>query len=63
MIRSVGRALLPNACQPETHTDIRAVEQNIGYGREGSTDEEIGEAAKAARLDDRIMGFPEGKLD
>ena len=34
--------------------------QNIGYGREGSTDEEIREAAKAARLDERIMGFPEG---
>jgi ATP-binding cassette subfamily B protein len=36
-------------------------EQNIGYGREGSTDEEIREAAKAARLDERIMGFPEGE--
>jgi ABC-type transport system involved in Fe-S cluster assembly fused permease/ATPase subunit len=35
------------------------VEYNIGYGRQGASKEEIIEAAKAARLHDRIMSFPE----
>lgn len=32
---------------------------NISYGKEGADDEEIIQAAKAARLHDRILGFPE----
>ncbi|RSH84236.1 uncharacterized protein EHS24_005748 [Apiotrichum porosum] len=32
---------------------------NISYGKEGATDEEIIAAAKAAKLHDRIMTFPE----
>lgn len=32
---------------------------NIGYGREGASDEQIIAAAKAGRLHDRIMTFPE----
>ena len=35
------------------------IEFNIGYGREGANKEEIIQAAKAARLHDRIMSFPE----
>ncbi|KAJ9099033.1 hypothetical protein QFC20_005791 [Naganishia adeliensis] len=35
------------------------IEFNIGYGREGASKEEIIEAAKAARLHDRIMSFPD----
>ncbi|KAJ9107844.1 hypothetical protein QFC19_002750 [Naganishia cerealis] len=35
------------------------IEYNIGYGRQGASKEEIVEAAKAARLHDRIMSFPE----
>ena len=37
-----------------------SIEFNIGYGKEGATEEEIRDAAKAARLDERITGFPEG---
>lgn len=37
------------------------IEFNIGYGREGASKEEIIEAAKAARLHDRIMSFPDRK--
>lgn len=33
---------------------------NIAYGKEGATDEEVIAAAKAARMHDRIMSFPEG---
>lgn len=32
---------------------------NVAYGKEGSNDEEIIIAAKAAKLHERIMGFPE----
>lgn len=32
---------------------------NVAYGKEGSGDEEIIAAAKAAKLHERIMGFPE----
>lgn len=32
---------------------------NIGYGKEGASDEEIIAAAKAAKLHDRIMTFPD----
>lgn len=32
---------------------------NIGYGREGASREEIEQAARAARLHDRILEFPE----
>lgn len=35
------------------------IEFNIGYGREGASKEEIIQAAKAARMHDRIMSFPE----
>lgn len=38
------------------------IEFNIGYGREGASKEEIIQAAKAARLHDRIMSFPEREL-
>ncbi len=33
---------------------------NISYGKEGADDEEIITASKAARLHERILGFPEG---
>ena len=36
------------------------VRDNIAYGRPGATDEEIHEAAKAARIHDFIMTLPEG---
>lgn len=32
---------------------------NVGYGKEDATDEEIIEAAQAAKLHDRILSFPE----
>src|SRR3546814_18293662 len=33
---------------------------NIGYGREGATQEEIEAAARAASIHDFIMGLPQG---
>lgn len=36
------------------------IRQNIGYGREGATEEEIVAAAKAANAHDFIMGLPDG---
>jgi ABC-type multidrug transport system fused ATPase/permease subunit len=37
------------------------IEFNIGYGKEGATEEEIRKAAEAARLSERIEGFPDGE--
>jgi ABC-type multidrug transport system fused ATPase/permease subunit len=39
---------------------LQSVRYNIGYGRIGSTDEEIEEAAKAAQLHSKVVGFPDG---
>lgn len=36
-----------------------SIRYNIGYGREGATQEDIEDAAKAARIYDRIIGFPD----
>lgn len=36
------------------------IRYNIGYGRDGATEEEIVAAAKKARIHDFIMGLPEG---
>lgn len=33
---------------------------NIQYGRVDATDEEVYEAARAADIHDRILGFPDG---
>lgn len=38
-----------------------SIAYNIGYGKEGATQAEIEEAAKAARIYDRIHSFPDGK--
>lgn len=37
-----------------------SIAYNIGYGKEGATQAEIEEAAKAARIYDRIQTFPDG---
>ena len=37
-----------------------SIRYNIGYGREGATDEEIEECAKSAQLHSRILTFPDG---
>ncbi|KAI0036897.1 hypothetical protein K488DRAFT_40032 [Vararia minispora EC-137] len=36
------------------------IAHNIGYGKFGATQEEIEEAAAAAQMHDRIIGFPDG---
>ena len=36
-----------------------SIRYNIGYGREGATDEEIEECAKSASLHSRILSFPD----
>ncbi|RKP02431.1 hypothetical protein CXG81DRAFT_1137, partial [Caulochytrium protostelioides] len=36
------------------------IKYNILYGRQGATDEEVYEAAKAAQIHDRILSFPKG---
>lgn len=36
---------------------------NIGYGKDNATQAEIEEAAKAARIYDRIEAFPDGGYD
>jgi ATP-binding cassette, subfamily B, multidrug efflux pump len=38
----------------------RTVADNIGYGREGAAEEDIGYAARLASLDDDVRRFPEG---
>lgn len=42
---------------------ICSIAYNIAYGKDGATQAEVEEAAKAARIYDRIMGFPERKSD
>ncbi|KJA27744.1 hypothetical protein HYPSUDRAFT_130746 [Hypholoma sublateritium FD-334 SS-4] len=37
-----------------------SIQYNIGYGKFGSTPEEIEAAAKSAQMHERIMGFPDG---
>lgn len=37
-----------------------SIAYNIGYGKEGATQAEIEDAAKAARIYDRILSFPDG---
>lgn len=37
-----------------------SIAYNIGYGKDGATQAEIEEAAKAARIYDRIQTFPDG---
>ena len=36
-----------------------SIAYNIGYGKENSTQEEIEDAAKAAKIYDKIIGFPD----
>lgn len=38
-----------------------SIAYNIGYGKDGATQAEIEEAAKAARIYDRIQTFPDGE--
>ncbi len=38
----------------------RTIGENIAYGREGATDEEVREAARMSRLDGDVCGFPSG---
>ncbi len=38
------------------------IEYNIRYGRPTASEEEVFEAARAAQIHDRIMGFPDGKF-
>lgn len=40
-------------------SDARSAAFNIGYGREGASREEIEQAARAARLHERILEFPD----
>lgn len=44
----------------ETILFSTTIRRNIGYGREGATDAEIEEAARAANAHDFIVGLPEG---
>ena len=38
----------------------RTIRENIAYGKEGATDEEVKEASRLSRLDGDVEGFPAG---
>lgn len=45
----------------ETVLFNESIAYNLHYGRDGATQQDIEEAAKAARIYDRILSFPDGK--
>ncbi|TAK75746.1 MAG: ABC transporter ATP-binding protein, partial [Dehalococcoidia bacterium] len=46
--------------QQDVFLFIDTIRENIRYGRQGATDEEVEEAAKAARIHDFILTMPDG---
>ncbi|KAJ3788636.1 mitochondrial half-size ABC transporter [Lentinula aff. detonsa] len=62
-IREVTQKSLRNAIGVVPQDSVlfnTTIKYNIGYGKFGSSDEEIEAAAKSAQMHDRIMSFPEG---
>ena len=62
-IRDVSLTSLRNSIgvvQQEVYMFAGSVKENIGYGKQDATDEEIKEAAKNANIHDYIMGLDEG---
>jgi ATP-binding cassette subfamily B (MDR/TAP) protein 6 len=62
-IREVTQKSLRNAIGVVPQDSVlfnTSIKYNIGYGKFGSSDEEIEAAAKSAQMHDRIMSFPQG---
>ncbi|KAJ3819599.1 mitochondrial half-size ABC transporter [Lentinula raphanica] len=62
-IREVTQKSLRNAIGVVPQDSVlfnTSIKYNIGYGKFGSSDEEIEAAAKSAQMHERIMSFPEG---
>jgi len=62
-IREVTQKSLRNAIGVVPQDSVlfnTSIKYNIGYGKFGSSDEEIEAAAKSAQMHDRIVGFPQG---
>lgn len=59
----VSPALLTQRCSNDRFAEAvlfnESIAYNIGYGKENSTQEEIEDAAKAAKIYDKIVGFPD----
>lgn len=62
-IREVTQKSLRNAIGVVPQDSVlfnTSIKYNIGYGKFGSSDEEIEAAAKSAQMHDRIVSFPQG---